>query len=68
MRLYNYYLSKDLDLSFNQIKIIEDISFNSLVSLVNFYIRDNKISNLSHTIKNLKNLERIDLSNNDLSG
>ncbi|RNA38661.1 leucine-rich repeat-containing 40 [Brachionus plicatilis] len=58
---------KDLDLSFNQIKEIDDKTFNNLISLVNFYIRDNKLCSLSQSIKNLKNLERIDLSNNDLS-
>ena len=58
---------KDLDLSFNLIKEIDERTFENLTSIVNFNIRDNKLASLSKAVKELQNIERLDLSNNDLS-
>lgn len=58
---------KDLDISFNQIKEIDERTFENLTSIVNFNMRDNKLVSLPKSVKELQNVERLDLSNNDLS-
>jgi Leucine-rich repeat (LRR) protein len=54
-------------MSFNKISEINENSFDNLVSLVNFNLRDNQLISLPSTIKNLQLLERLDVSNNNLS-
>jgi Leucine-rich repeat (LRR) protein len=54
-------------MSFNQINEIDEKTFDNLVSLVNLNLRDNQIATIPSTIKKLQNIERLDLSNNNLS-
>lgn len=55
-------------MSFNQLTEIDEKIFDNLVSIVNLNIRDNKLTNLPKAVQVLQNIERFDLSNNDLSG
>ncbi len=63
----NSLLKKDWDMSFNQLNEIDEKSFDNLVSLVNLNLRDNQLVTIPSTIKVLQNIERLDLSNNNLS-
>jgi Leucine-rich repeat (LRR) protein len=54
-------------MSFNQLNEIDEKSFDNLVSLVNLNLRDNQLVTIPSTIKVLQNIERLDLSNNNLS-
>jgi Leucine-rich repeat (LRR) protein len=54
-------------MSFNQINEIDEKTFDNFVSLVNLNLRDNQIATIPRTIKILQNIERLDLSNNNLS-
>ncbi|XP_078039605.1 uncharacterized protein LOC144471442 [Augochlora pura] len=56
-----------LDLSFNQIKIVERVTFNNLVSLVELHLYGNFIKAIfSDAFKSLKKLRVLDLSRNYL--
>ena len=59
---------KDLDVSFNQLESLDAGFFESLLSVVNLNLRDNKLVALPATIRSLNKLTRLDLSNNNLSG
>ena len=58
---------EDWDVSFNKLEEINDDCFTHMISLVNFNLRDNQLSQIPQTIKLLQSLERLDLSNNNLT-
>ena len=60
-------LLKEIDLSINQIKVIESDKLKGLTALVYLNLKDNQIETLPKEIGYLKNLERIDLTNNNLT-
>lgn len=58
---------KDLDISFNQLSELDENFFAHLMMLVNFNLRDNQLKELPKTIEQLQSLERLDLTNNNLT-
>jgi internalin A len=58
---------KDLDLSFNQIAQIDPVCFENIGYIVNMNLRDNKLTELPISVQHLQNLERLDLTNNNLT-
>ena len=57
---------KYLDLSQNQIKFLNNNSFQAVINLEELYMQSNLLSYLNDSLKNLKNLSNLDLSNNKL--
>ena len=68
LRCYNFLALQDLQLGNNQIQglTVEHLSSMPAVSMLD--LRDNRLAKLPDEITLLQDLERLDLSNNDLSG
>jgi len=60
-------LLKEIDLSINQIKVIDSDKLKGLTALVYLNLKDNQVESIPKEIGYLKNLERIDLTNNNLT-
>ena len=59
---------KQLFLGYNRIRELPDDIFDEFPNLVSLDLRDNSISTLPNSLIGLKVLERIDLTNNNISG
>lgn len=58
---------KDIHLADNQLTEIKDNQLEPLLSLISLNIRGNKVQNLPEQVALLPNLERLDVTNNDLA-
>lgn len=62
-----FYFIQEIHLADNQLTEITDAQLENLLSLISLNVRGNKIKVLPEQIALLPNLERLDVTNNDLA-